>query len=70
MRLLCGITKSRAAEAGSVRGDLAMSVSCNVIHASDNVETAKVEVERFFHEDEIHEYHKTEFEHVYAEDEV
>src|SRR3989338_6687343 len=28
VRLLCGITKARKAEAGSIRGDLAMSVSC------------------------------------------
>lgn len=70
VRLLCGITKAREAEAGSIRGDLAMSVSCNVIHASDSVDTAKAEVERFFNEDELHEYLKTEFEHVYGEDEV
>lgn len=70
VRLLCGITKAREAEAGSIRGDLAMSVSCNVVHASDSVATAKEEVVRFFNEDEIYEYRKTEFEHVYAEDEV
>lgn len=70
VRLLAGITKAREAEAGSIRGDLAMSVSCNVIHASDNAETAKSEVSRFFTDDEIHSYRKTEYEHVYAEDEV
>lgn len=70
VRLLCGITKARDAEAGSIRGDLAMSVSCNVVHASDSVDTAKAEVERFFNEDELHDYRKTEFEHVYGEDEV
>ena len=69
VRLLCGITKARTAEAGSIRGDLAMSVSCNVVHASDTVENAKKEVERFFEESELHEYNKAEYEHVYAEDE-
>lgn len=69
VRLLCGITKSREAEAGSIRGDLAMSVSCNVVHASDSVENAKKEVERFFKPEEIHDYHKSDYEHVYAEDE-
>ena len=69
VRLLCGITKARAAEAGSIRGDLAMSVSCNVVHASDSVENAEKEVRRFFKEAELHAYKKSEYEHVYAEDE-
>lgn len=69
VRLLCGITKARAAEAGSIRGDLAMSVACNVVHASDTVENAKVEVVRFFKADELHTYNKSEYEHVYSEDE-
>ncbi len=69
VRLLCGITKSRAAEAGSIRGDLAMSVACNVVHASDSVETAMKEVPRFFNVDEVYDYAKSEFEHVYTEDE-
>ena len=69
VRVLCGITKARAAEAGSIRGDLAMSVACNVVHASDSVDTAKKEVPRFFKADELFEYHKSEYEHVYTEDE-
>lgn len=70
VRLLCGITKAREAEAGSIRGDLAMSISCNVVHASDSVETAQKEVYRFFSEDELHGYNKSEYVHVYAEDEM
>ena len=69
VRLLCGITKARAAEAGSIRGDLAMSVSCNVVHASDTTENAQKEVLRFFKDAELHDYRKSEYEHVYAEDE-
>lgn len=69
VRLLCGITKSRAAEAGSIRGDFGMSVACNVVHASDTVENAKIEVGRFFKPDELYNYRKAEYEHVYAEDE-
>ncbi len=70
VRLLCGITKSRSAEAGSIRGDLAMSVACNVVHASDSVETAMKEVPRFFKPDELFKYTKSEYEHVYTEDEL
>lgn len=70
VRRLTGITKSREAEMGSIRGDFAMSVSCNVIHASDSVENAEKEVARFFKKDEIFEYGKSEYTHVYADDEL
>ena len=69
VRLLCGITKSREADAGTIRGDLAMSVACNVVHASDTVENAQKEVPRFFKPDDLHSYDKTEFMNVYVEDE-
>lgn len=69
VRLLCGITKARSADVGSIRGDLAMSQSCNVIHASDTAENAQKEVQRFFEKDELFDYDKTEYLHVYAEDE-
>lgn len=69
VRKITGITKAREAEAGSIRGDFAMSVSCNVIHASDTVENAQAEVKRFFKDDELHSYDKSEYMHVYGEDE-
>ncbi len=70
VRKITGITKARQAEAGSIRGDLAMSVSCNVVHASDSVENAKKEVKRFFNADEIFDYEKSEYMHIYAADEL
>jgi nucleoside-diphosphate kinase len=70
VRRITGITKAREAEAGSIRGDFAMSVSCNVIHASDSVESAEDEVSRFFKDEEIFSYDKSEYMHVYAEDEL
>lgn len=69
VRLLCGITKAREADAGSIRGDLAMSIQCNVIHASDSIEAAKAEVARFFSKKEMFDYDKSEWAHVYADDE-
>lgn len=69
VRLLCGITKAREAEAGSIRGDFAMSVACNVVHASDSIEVAEKEVSRFFKSGELYNYDKSEFMHVYADDE-
>ncbi len=70
VRLITGITKAREADAGTIRGDFAMSVSCNVIHASDSMETAEKEVPRFFKPDELHEYYKSEWVHVYNEEEL
>ncbi len=69
VRRITGITKAREAEAGSIRGDFAMSVSCNVVHASDSVENAEREVKRFFKQDELYSYDKSEYVHVYGEDE-
>lgn len=69
VRTLAGITKGREADAGTVRGDLAMSLQCNVIHASDSVENAEAEVKRFFDDKELYEYDKSEWMHVYADDE-
>src|SRR5579863_781005 len=56
VRLLCGITKAREAAPGTIRGELAMSVQANLVHASDSVETAEVEVERFFTSNELFSY--------------
>lgn len=70
VRLVAGITKARSAAPGTIRGDLAMSVACNVIHASDSRDTAAKEVKRFFKPDEIFEYDKSEYMHVYLEDEA
>src|SRR5215470_3909645 len=55
-RRLCGITKSREAAPGTIRGDLAMSVQANLVHASDSLETAKEEVARFFADSELFAY--------------
>lgn len=69
VRLITGVTKGRVADAGTIRGDLAMSVSCNVIHTSDSVENAVKEVARFFNPDDLYDYKKGEYEHVYNEEE-
>lgn len=69
VRKITGTTKAREAEAGSIRGDFAMSVACNVIHASDSVDTAKREVPRFFTDADLYEYDKTEYLHVYIDEE-
>ncbi len=66
VRLLCGITKAREATPGTIRGELAMSVQANLIHCSDSLETAKVEVERFFKPDELFEYEDVLERYIYS----
>ena len=53
VRQMVGSTNSRVADVGSVRGDLAMSVQANAVHASDSVESASLELLRFFEPGEI-----------------
>ena len=68
VRLIAGITDAGNADAGTMRGDLAMGFA-NVVHCSDSAENARAEVMRFFEESEIFEYDKTEYLHVYMDDE-
>ncbi len=56
VRQLAGITKAREAAPGTIRGEFAMSVQANLIHCSDSLETAKVEVPRFFKAEELFSY--------------
>lgn len=69
VRKLCGVTNAREAAPGTIRGDLAMSVQSNMVHASDSLETASVEVPRFFKEEELFSYDKKNYEYIYAPDE-
>ena len=46
MRNLMGPTKE--APAGTIRGDFALNGSENVIHSSDSIENAEIEIKRFF----------------------
>lgn len=55
-RALCGVTNSRKAAPGTIRGDLSSSMQANLVHASDSIDTAGVEVARFFKPAELHSY--------------
>ena len=69
VRNICGITNSRKADVGTIRGDFGMSLQCNLVHASDSLETAEIEVARFFKSDELFEYNKLLHTAIYAGDE-
>ena len=53
VRDLLGPTDSRKAPKGTIRGDFGTEMMRNVVHASDSVENAKVELARFFGPAEI-----------------
>jgi nucleoside-diphosphate kinase len=69
-RRLCGITKAREAAQGTIRGDWAMSVQANLVHASDSIETAEQEVKRFFGDSELFDYNMALTSMIYSEDEL
>ncbi len=48
MRILMGATKFENALAGTIRGDYAFCTSENLIHGSDSLENAEIEIKRFF----------------------
>jgi len=55
-RDMCGPTNARKAAPGTIRGDFALSMQCNVIHASDSIESAHKEIARFFKPEELFSY--------------
>lgn len=48
MRRLMGPTDSLQAAPGTIRGDFGRDVTYNIIHGSDSVEAAEIEIQRFF----------------------
>jgi nucleoside-diphosphate kinase len=69
VRMACGITKAREALPGTIRGDYAMSIQANVVHASDSIEAATVEIDRFFQEGELFEFDDHSKNFVYSKSE-
>jgi nucleoside-diphosphate kinase len=69
VRKLTGITKAREAEAGSIRGDYAMSQQLNLIHASDSAENAYREKNLVFDKSDIFQYDRDIEVLVYSEEE-
>lgn len=70
VRKMIGITKSRDADPGTIRGDFGMSQQYNLVHASENVDIGKKEAMIIFNKDEICEWNKKDFEHIYLKDEL
>ncbi len=69
-RKMTGATNGRNADLGSIRGDLSISQSNNLIHVSDSMDSADSEVKRFFDKSEIFDWPRTTDPLIYAEDEI
>jgi len=52
-RTTIGKTKPFEAEAGTIRGDLALMTGRNLVHGSDSVESGQREIANFFDADEL-----------------
>jgi len=70
VRKMVGSTQGREAEPGTIRGDYSVSNQSNIVHASENEEAAKEEIERFFKKEEIYKYQKMNFDWIYSRDET
>lgn len=70
VRALIGKTNGREALAGTVRGDFSVSAQENIVHASDSANSAKVELKRFFSDNEIFEYKHIALANLYGSDEI
>ncbi len=56
VRLITGATNPQGAAPGTVRGDLALGVTPNLIHASDSPASAERELALYFRPEEYHAY--------------
>ena len=60
VRLLTGATNPQTAAPGTIRGDLGLAVTPNLIHASDAPASAERELALFFSARELHTYTRTD----------
>lgn len=65
IRIIVGSTDPRQADAGTIRGDFALATGRNLVHASDSKENGEAEVARFFKDEELFDYDKSEYIHIY-----
>ena len=70
VRAMTGATNSRNAAPDTIRGDFGMSGQENIVHASDSVENARIEIARFFNPEEIFYYTLPTQSALYSPDEL
>lgn len=69
-REMTGVTNGRKAVPGTLRGDYCMSGQMNIVHASDSVENAQIELARFFKPEEIFDWSPANLKYTYGDDEL
>lgn len=69
VRIIVGVTNPREAGAGTIRGDFSIGTGRNLVHASDSKENGQKEVSRFFSGAELFGYDKSDYAHVYSDEE-
>lgn len=65
VRNLVGATNPVEASPGTIRGDFAMDIGRNVVHASDSRESAEREISLFFKDEEIVSYERADESWIY-----
>lgn len=70
VRKMIGITLSRGAEPGTIRGDFGMSQQLNLIHASESSEAAEKELQLLFTPEELFSWKKISLPTIYSEEEL
>lgn len=69
-RAMTGVTNGRQAAPGTLRGDFCMSNQANIVHASDTVENAAIELRRFFKPGEIFDWTPEQVSYLYGNGEA
>jgi len=67
IRMIMGRTDPKESPPGTIRGDLAVHMSRNVVHGSDSGKSAEREISLFFGPDEMVDYDRTTDDWVYPE---
>lgn len=65
VRNMVGATDGSKTAPGTIRGDYCLSNQENIVHASDSAESAAIEINRFFDEDELFDYTPGYFKYLY-----
>ncbi len=69
VRSMAGATKASKAVPGTIRGDYSVSAQENVVHTSDSLENAAIELSRFFNPEDYFDYESPLDPYKYAPDE-
>ena len=70
VREMAGATRGYKAVPGTIRGDFSLSAQENIVHTSDSLENAQIELDRFFSKEDYFEYASPAAPFVYAPDEL